>query len=142
MYELFQFMSPFSESLEKFRRNRKLSQAALASVLDVRANYISALESGNKVPSVRLLEKIVLALELSDAEAEELRKNFSMSGFSLKVPPGALREEFELVFLMQDYVGRLTVEQVEAIILIMKMGDAITRRYKIDLIKDRIKAAK
>jgi transcriptional regulator with XRE-family HTH domain len=58
----------FPEQLAKLRRDRGLTQAALAERIGVRANQISLYESGRSEPSLGALRQLAVALSVtSDA---------------------------------------------------------------------------
>ena len=118
-------MTPFSKTLETLRRNRDLSQTDLASMVGVRANYISTLENSRKLPSEALLEKIIDCLRLNQNDTERLKNDLELSRFSLKAPINASREEFELLYMMKDYVGNLTSSQIQLMKIALKIQDEI-----------------
>ena len=51
-------------NIKKYRSLLKYSQFDLAELCDVSASYISEIETGKKYPSVRILERLVKALEV------------------------------------------------------------------------------
>ena len=55
----------FAENLARLRRERGLTQAALAEHLDVRADQISLYESGKVEPSLGVLRQLAVALSVS-----------------------------------------------------------------------------
>ena len=55
----------FPENLARLRRERGLTQAALAESLDVLANQISLYESGRSEPSLGVLRQLAVALSVS-----------------------------------------------------------------------------
>lgn len=59
------------ENLKKVRAKKKLSQGALARLLDVDKGYISNIESGNKNPTLATIQRLADALGVS---ADELLK--------------------------------------------------------------------
>ncbi len=69
------------------RKREGLTQAELATLAGVTANYISIIESGRKEPSLRTLSKIAKALKVStaslldtnlDKDLEELKKRYKV----------------------------------------------------------------
>ena len=54
----------FAANLKKFRAAAKLSQMKLAETCDTATNYICEIEAGKKFPSVEMIEKIALALQV------------------------------------------------------------------------------
>ena len=53
------------ENLKKVRAKKKLSQGALARLLEVDKGYISNIESGNKNPTLATIQRLADALEIS-----------------------------------------------------------------------------
>jgi len=118
-------LTPFSKTLETLRRDKGLSQTDLASMVGVRANYISTLENSRKLPSEALLEKIIGCLRLNQNDTERLKSDLELSRFSLRAPNNASREEFELLYMMKDYVGNLTSSQIQLMKMALKIEDEI-----------------
>ena len=59
------------ENMKKVRAKKKLSQGALARLLEVDKGYISNIESGNKNPTLATIQRLADALGVS---ADELLK--------------------------------------------------------------------
>jgi len=59
------------ENMKKVRANKKLSQGALARLLEVDKGYVSNIESGKKNPTLATIQKLADALGVS---ADELLK--------------------------------------------------------------------
>ena len=58
--------------LRKFREERKMSQLELSLASDVSQNMITYIETGKRVPSLRTIIKLCVALEISPANIFEL----------------------------------------------------------------------
>ncbi|MDN8035514.1 helix-turn-helix domain-containing protein [Burkholderia vietnamiensis] len=56
------------EVLRAVRRRRGLSQEALAHAAEIERNYVSLIELGKHSPSVRILFKLCVVLELCPSE--------------------------------------------------------------------------
>ncbi|MCL2802245.1 MAG: helix-turn-helix domain-containing protein [Treponema sp.] len=54
----------FIQNLRKSRKSRKMSQMILAEMCNTSTSYIGQIEIGNRFPSLELIEKIALALEI------------------------------------------------------------------------------
>ncbi len=54
--------------IKELRKERKLKQSALASKVGVHQSEISAIETGERIPSIRLAGKIAKALKKSIEE--------------------------------------------------------------------------
>ena len=59
------------ENLKRVRAKKKLSQGALARLLEVNKGYISNIENGNKNPTLATIQRLADALGVS---ADELLK--------------------------------------------------------------------
>jgi transcriptional regulator with XRE-family HTH domain len=55
-------------NIKLYRNVCGISQSKLAERVDTSTNYISAIEAGRRFPSVEMLEKIALALEIDTPE--------------------------------------------------------------------------
>ena len=58
----------FILNLKKHRKNRGVSQMALAELCDSSANYIGEIEMGRRIPSFEKIEKIAAALCIMPSE--------------------------------------------------------------------------
>jgi transcriptional regulator with XRE-family HTH domain len=58
----------FILNLKKHRKNRGVSQMALAELCDSSANYIGEIEMGRRIPSFEKIEKIAAALCITPSE--------------------------------------------------------------------------
>jgi transcriptional regulator with XRE-family HTH domain len=58
----------FGRRLRELRKERGLTQEALAETADLSGNYISDLELGRKVPSLTILVRLSLALDVATPE--------------------------------------------------------------------------
>jgi len=54
----------FIQNLRKSRKNSGISQMALAEMCGTSTSYIGQIEIGNRFPSLELIEKIALSLEI------------------------------------------------------------------------------
>lgn len=110
-------MTPFGERLEQLRRERGLKQVELAELVGIKASYVSVLERGHKgAPSKYVLKKIIEKLHLSEQEQKALLHDAEISDFTLKIPTGISRSEFELIHQLKNVLGSLNEDQI----LIMK----------------------
>lgn len=113
----------FGKNLKKFRRNRKMSQGALAKALDVRQTTISNYENDLRFPNADLLNKIAQTL------------NVSLDDLIIK-PSKETLEELDYETLSNDFIEKIIEhkekEAKEMIISLAKKG------YDILLIYDRL----
>ena len=54
----------FVQNLKKFRKLEGISQAKLAALCDTDLSYIGQIEMGKRFPSIKLIEKIALVLNI------------------------------------------------------------------------------
>ena len=59
-----QLKEVFVQNLRKYRRNREISQMRLAELCGTSTSYIGQMEIGNRFPSLEMIEKIALALQI------------------------------------------------------------------------------
>jgi len=83
----------FVQNLKKFRKVQGISQAKLASLCDTDLSYIGQIEMGKRFPSIKLIEKIALVLDIdayrlfmdqSGMQYGDLNEN---DDFLIKIPP-------------------------------------------------------
>lgn len=76
--------------LAQLRENRKLSKNKLAKLSGVAQTYVGSIESGEKQPTIQILEKLCAALEIS------LAQFFSEDNAGESVIPSHIHEMVEL----------------------------------------------
>jgi len=54
----------FVKNLKKYRKEKKVSQMALAELCGTSTSYIGQIEIGNRFPSIDMIEKIAEALQI------------------------------------------------------------------------------
>ncbi|UWE19288.1 helix-turn-helix domain-containing protein [Herbaspirillum huttiense] len=68
-------VTPLGLVLNDLRRNRRMHQKQLASLLNLDQSYLSGLESGRKgSPPATLVQKVKTALSLNEEEAASLQR--------------------------------------------------------------------
>ena len=83
----------FVRNLKKFRKIQGISQAKLAALCDTDLSYIGQIEMGKRFPSIKLIEKIavVLNIEAYRLFMEEAGMQYGNlnedDDFLLKIPP-------------------------------------------------------
>jgi transcriptional regulator with XRE-family HTH domain len=114
--ELRGIMSPFSESLHSLRVRHGLRQVELAELIGYEQSYISALEVGLKGPPTdEFLERLSVALALSEAEQEGLRAAALASQRKLAIEPDAPADIYWLLRDLRHEIAHLTPAQVRMI---------------------------
>jgi transcriptional regulator with XRE-family HTH domain len=58
----------FGEQLRKFRKDRNISQEELAFKSELDRTYISGLECGKRNPTLKILVKLAISLNISPSE--------------------------------------------------------------------------
>jgi transcriptional regulator with XRE-family HTH domain len=66
-------------NIKVFRNSCGISQSKLAERVDTATNYISAIEAGRRFPSVEMLERIAMALNIDTPELFSMKivKNYT-----------------------------------------------------------------
>jgi transcriptional regulator with XRE-family HTH domain len=83
----------FVQNLKKFRKIQGISQARLAALCDTDLSYIGQIEMGRRFPSIKLIEKIALVLDLEayrlfmDEAGTQYGDLNEDDDFLLKIPP-------------------------------------------------------
>jgi transcriptional regulator with XRE-family HTH domain len=75
------------KNIRIYRKSKGFSQSKLAERVGTATNYISAIEAGRRFPSVDMLEKIALALEIDTPEL------FSMKPIQLDIVKSELEKQ-------------------------------------------------
>ena len=70
--ELPVYTTQFAQVMRRHRINRRLSQAKLARLLCVDHSYVSRLESGGRHPSLKLVHRLIRAMDLDAQDGDEL----------------------------------------------------------------------
>jgi transcriptional regulator with XRE-family HTH domain len=83
----------FVQNLKKFRKMQGISQARLAVLCDTDLSYIGQIEMGKRFPSIKLIEKTALVLDLEayrlfmDEAGTQYGDLNEDDDFLLKIPP-------------------------------------------------------
>lgn len=73
-------MTPFGEKVRQLRRERNITQKAMAQALGVSPAYLSALEHGHRsIPNWDFLQRVIGYFNIIWDEAEDLQARASMS---------------------------------------------------------------
>jgi len=83
----------FVQNLKKFRKLEGISQAKLAKLCDTDLSYVGQIEMGKRFPSIKLIEKIAVALNIEpyrlfmDEAGMQFGDLNEAEDFLLKIPP-------------------------------------------------------
>jgi len=83
----------FVQNLKKFRKIEGISQAKLAILCDTDLSYIGQIEMGKRFPSIKLIEKMAVALNVEayrlfmDEAGMQIGDLDEYDDFLLKIPP-------------------------------------------------------
>jgi len=83
----------FVQNLKKFRKIEGISQAKLATLCDTDLSYIGQIEMGKRFPSIKLIEKIAVVLDIEayrlfmDEAGMQYGNLDEDNDFLLKIPP-------------------------------------------------------
>ena len=117
-------MSPFSESLHALRVRHGLRQVELAKLIGYEQSYISALEVGLKGPPTdEFLERVSVAMALTEAEQQDLRAAALASQRKLAIEPDAPADIYWLLRDLRDEIEHLTPLQVRMIRDVLALRD-------------------
>ena len=82
-------MRSFGDHLRRWRRERSLSQLALAMRADTSARHVSLLESGRSAPGREMVLRLAEALDVSAAERDQALKSAGLSPQCRRAPLSA-----------------------------------------------------
>lgn len=126
-------MTPFALALKTLRFRKGLRQQVVAERAGCDRGHLSALENDIKpAPTSEFLERLVLALDLSDEEANELRTARVKSRRSYTLPSGLPEEAYELAYRLFMRLDALSASHVRALIEVLgiEYADALGKRKK------------
>lgn len=122
-------MSPFAQLLRIQRTRRALRQQQLADLLGCKRSYVSALENDLKVaPSDDFVERVCVSLELTEAEAIELRRACACSRRRYDVPVDVPPEFFEVAHELFSRSDRLTQPHLNALLVLLRLSDLAAKK--------------
>ena len=118
-------MTPFGEKVRELRKERGISQKQMAKKLAISPAYLSALEHGHRGrPSWPLIQQIISFFNIIWDEAEELENLARISHPRMVVDTSGLSAEAtELVNLLNRDIKKMTQEQIEEMLKIVKNRD-------------------
>lgn len=109
-------MTPFGTFVRYLREERGLSQREMGRRLQLDSKIISALETGRRrPPSDEFLERIIVQLSLTEAEAAQLMDAAKHSSYIVRIPREISPRELRLVHRFITALGALRPEQLSAI---------------------------
>ena len=102
----------FVQNLRKYRKDRKISQMALADLCNTSTSYIGQIEIGNRFPSVDMIERIAEALQIRPhllffVDIEENPKEMLPNGNPSAISDAAKNE---LVKRLTDAIRRIVMK--------------------------------
>ncbi|MEX3639192.1 helix-turn-helix domain-containing protein [Paraburkholderia sp. BR14320] len=109
-------MSPFSHYLHELRMRHEIRQSELAELLGYEQSYISALEIGAKgPPTPEFIERLVVALDMSQAERAEVRCVAEASQRKLAVNADSPQDVYWMLKELREQVNELHPVQIKMI---------------------------
>jgi transcriptional regulator with XRE-family HTH domain len=93
-------------NIKIYRNACGISQSKLAERVDTATNYISAIEAGRRFPSVEILEKVALALEIDTPEL------FSVKNVQISIEKREIEEQIWLNIgqNLSNYISKSLIE--------------------------------
>lgn len=106
-------MSPFAHCIRTLREKRNLRQNDAAILLGYEQSYLCALETGNKgTPQSEFIQLLIQRYDLNDQEIENLMDSLKRSKRRYLVPLKAKCEEYDLVYKLNEQLGKLSTNQI------------------------------
>lgn len=105
-----------SEFLILKRRQNHLRQQDLARQLGIGSSYLSAVESGRRLPkSTTFWNKLSEVLRLDDDDRQMLHQILQQSKSTLRIPPDTNPQVREVLFDLVEFGNQLTPDQLAII---------------------------
>lgn len=108
-------MSPFSVWFSAIRKRHRKSQTKLARELGYEQAYVSGIELGRKKPSRDFLERLVVALQISEAEQAEMHLALKKSRRRYVLSSTATLATYEIYYAFCEQLDHLYPAQIEII---------------------------
>ena len=106
-------MSPFAHLIRALREKRNLRQNDAAVLLGYEQSYLCALETSNKgTPKAEFIKLLIKRYNLNEEEIENLMDSLKRSKRRYVVPLKAKCEEYDLVYKLNEQLGKLTTNQI------------------------------
>jgi len=122
-------MSPFARQLSELRMRHGIRQNELAELIGYDQTYISALEVGLKgPPTPEFVDKLVTALPLTPAEADEIRVAAKASDRKLVLDPDAHPDVYWMLDALRRRLDRLHPAQARMIRELLNLPDVVLRK--------------
>lgn len=99
----------FSRRLSKIRKDKKMTQQQMADLIGIHVSQIKRYESGDTQPSLEVLRKITLALNIS--------ADLLLFDDNERDPSGDLKMQFEALEQFNDDEKRVAKELLDSLIL-------------------------
>jgi transcriptional regulator with XRE-family HTH domain len=136
--------SPFSILLRSVRLQTGKTQASLAHAMGFEQAYFSAIELGIKRPSPDFFDKLVKALELSEAEQDGLKQALLESNRRFVLPVDVTTETYAFCHALWQKIDKLHPAHLDALRQVLDLDArlAISMRFAPDRIARKDKAAR
>ncbi len=117
-------MTPFGARIRELRTRKGVTLSAMAKSLGVSPAYLSALEHGRRgKPTWFMVQRIIAFFNVIWDEAEELQRLAEHSDPKITIDTAGLDPRAtELANLLAEKIGRLTGEELDALIERVKAG--------------------
>ena len=99
--------------IKELRKNRKLAQGELAAQIGINANHMSRLERGRYQPSVEVLKKIAVALDVS---VDALLSDSLTDGFSVSTQNTPVAQRIRLSETLGEDDQRVLVHIIDCML--------------------------
>jgi transcriptional regulator with XRE-family HTH domain len=126
-------MTPLALALKTLRFRKGLRQQVVAERACCDRGHLSGLENDLKpTPSPEFLERLILAMDLSEKEANELRTARKKSRRNYTLPSDLPEEAYELAYRLFARLDTLSASHVRALIEVLGIEcvDAHSKRKK------------
>lgn len=118
-------MTPLGVEIRRLRASRRMTLKKHAALVGVTPAYLSALEHGHRgLPTSKMLNRIIAALELGDFETQRLRKLLSYSRPKITLDTSGLEPvATEVANRLAADISRMSQSDLNALLDFLRRGE-------------------
>jgi len=113
----------FHDKIKKLRKEKKWLQTELSEKVGIHKTHISRLESGEFLPSIKVVKKIAEVFEVS---TDYLLKD-EMDNFEVKIKDKSLGERIRLIDNLADNERQALITVIDAMLTKQRVLDLLTK---------------
>lgn len=114
-------MSPLASVVKLLRKSRNLRSKDAAEMIGCEPSYVSAVEGGLKIPSLKsdYIDLLIKHYQLNEAETKLVRDAHKRSQRSYLIPIKASEDEYSLFYELFERVGKLLPHEAQMMRMVL-----------------------